>query len=147
MKSKKILCAVMCIGLFTFVSCGSNEVSTVSKVENSQVATVKLVYDDDFIGEWNSVAVKMNTGEELTIDKVAKSSEGTAEDYFCKLIVNSDKTGTLEDSSDTFEGNWSCSSNKLTFTSDGQNGWNFTYEDDGRITLPLENGNKLILAK
>ncbi len=147
MKPKKILCAVMFISLSVLVSCGNNEVSTVSKVESSQVATVKLVYDDDFIGEWNSVAVKMNTGEELTIEEVAKSSEGNAEDYFCKLVVNSDKTGTLEDSSDTFEGNCSCSSNKLAFTVDGQNGWNFTYEDDGRITLPLENGNKLILAK
>ncbi len=147
MKPKKILCAAMFISLSVFVSCGNNEVSTVSKVENSQVATVNLVYDDDFIGEWNSVAVKINTGEELTIEEVAKSSEGSTEDYFCRLVINSDNTGNLEDSSDKFEGSWSCSSNKLAFTSDGQSGWNFTYEDDGRITLPLENGNKLILAK
>lgn len=147
MKLKKILCVAMFISLSVLVSCGNNEVSSVSKVEQSQVATVKLVYDEDFIGEWNSVAVKMNTGEELTIEEVAKSSGGTAEDYFCKLVVNSDKMGTFEDSSNKFEGNWSCLSNKLTFTSDGQSGWDFTYEDDGRITLPLENGNKLILAK
>lgn len=105
MKLKKILCVAMFISLSVLVSCGNNEVSSVSKVEQSQVATVKLVYDEDFIGEWNSVAVKMNTGEELTIEEVAKSSGGTAEDYFCKLVVNSDKMGTFEDSSNKFEGN------------------------------------------
>lgn len=147
MKPKKILCVAMFISLSVLVSCGNNEVSSVSKVEQSQVATVKLVYDEDFIGEWNSVAVKMKGGDELTIDEVAKMSEGTSDDYFCRLVINSDNTGSIEDSSDNFEGNWSCLSNKLTFTSDGQSGWNFTYEDDGRITLPLENVNKLILAK
>lgn len=146
MKLKKILCIAMLVCLSGLVSCGDSEEKS-SESEYSQVATVKLIHDEDFLGEWNSVAVKMKNGEEMTIDEVAKMSEGSADDYFCRLIVNADNTGKLEDSLDKFKGNWSCLSNELTFTSDGKKGWTFTFEDDGRITLPLEDGNKLILSK
>ncbi|MCM1507292.1 MAG: hypothetical protein NC177_09195 [Ruminococcus flavefaciens] len=146
MKLKKILCIAMLVCLLGLVSCGNSEEKS-SESEYSQVATVKLIHDEDFLGEWNSVAVKMKNGEEMTIDEVAKMSDGSADDYFCRLIVNADNTGKLEDSLDKFKGNWSCLSNELTFTSDGKKGWTFTFEDDGRITLPLEDGNKLILSK